>query len=365
MKKTALMLALSSVFAAPAMADVTIGGEFDTFLERFDNGADSKVQGNNTHTRWWMDVAEDIGGGTKAKGHFEVDVGVIGYHGGNAVSGNGSGINNRNSFIGLAGDAWGEVRFGTQEGIYEATGYNVDPFHGAAGPGGNIVNGLGQTGFFGAVCNADNIGCRRVDSTLTYISPNFSGFSFQVDYSLQQNAIGSNKKWTELEYGGRYDGNMGGTGFRIYAAGINIKNPDTEDNDGKDSGIRVGAGLTWMDLSVDLLYEQNKWQYNPTNDELKRRNLWIGGSYNLPTGKIVAGYTFLGKAKVNGTTLSDSKATNLAIGYYHTLSKHASAYVIYDRMNNKDNAAFQIQSGGTADFGKDPSTIGVGMYLTF
>ena len=204
MKKSLIALATVGAFAAApaAMAvDVGFGGEFDLAVEAVDNGGTTNSkwnQMNNTHSRFWWDMSDDLGTGLVVKGHLELDVGANSYHGGNtannsplsvcvtagcnpALGGVASvqpGVNNRNSYIGLAGESWGEVRFGTQENILEATGYAVDPFHGAAGPGGNIVNGMSQSGIAGAsaVFNGSNIGARRTDSTITYISPNWSGF---------------------------------------------------------------------------------------------------------------------------------------------------------------------------------------------
>jgi len=192
MKKSLIALATAGAFAVPSAAmavDVSFGGEFDLAVEQFDNGLESQSQMNNTHSRFWWDMVDDLGTGLMVKGHLELDVGAVCYGGGGMANAPGctGGINNRNSYIGLAGESWGEVRFGTQENIHEATGYAVDPFHGAAGPGGNIVNGMGQSGIIGAsqVFNGANIGARRTDSTITYISPNWSGFTFQVDYALE------------------------------------------------------------------------------------------------------------------------------------------------------------------------------------
>jgi predicted porin len=85
----------------------------------------------------------------------------------------------------------------------------------------------------------------------------------------------------------------------------------------------------------------------------------------IPTGKVALGYIMMDDRDVNGTTISSSDTSNIAIGYYHTLSANSSLYAIYNAMDNGDQAASNIQSGGTAGLGKDPSTIGVGMYLVF
>ena len=109
-------------------------------------------------------------------GHFEIDQGV-------AAQRN---MTNRNSFIGLKGD-FGMVKIGSEEGIYEQLGYQIDYYHGAAGNAGNIVNGLGQAGDpatgLNVLCGGPNPGCVRLGNTLSYVSPNINGLNFKVDWS--------------------------------------------------------------------------------------------------------------------------------------------------------------------------------------
>lgn len=382
MKKSLIALATAGAFAVPSAAmavDVSFGGEFDLAVEQFDNGLESQSQMNNTHSRFWWDIVDDLGTGLMVKGHLELDAGAINNHGGGGANGgNGSGWNNRNSYIGLAGETWGEVRFGTQENIHEATGYAVDPFHGAAGPGGNIVNGLGQSGIPGAsaVFNGSNIGARRTDSTITYISPNWSGFTFQIDYALEgptgTGLTAGATDWTELFYGARYDGSIANGSWRVYAAGADISGADLSGTGGgagsntDDSGVRFGGGVTWGNLAIDILYETNEWDSSSAGGaKIERDGIWVGGSWTVPTGTIAFGYIMMDDRDVNGASVNSSSTDNLAIGYYHTLSANSSLYAIYNAMDNDTNAASNIQSGTTAALGEDPSTIALGLYLVF
>jgi predicted porin len=403
MKKSLIALAVAGAFAVPSAAmavDVSFGGEFDLAVEQFDNGVESQSQMNNTHSRFWWDMVDDLGTGLMVKGHLELDVGAVGYHGGGAVNqpdGSG-GINNRNSYVGLAGESWGEVRFGTQENIHEATGYAVDPFHGAAGPGGNIVNGLGQPGInplgsgqnLNAVFNGTNIGARRTDSTITYISPNWGGFSLQVDYSLEgSNSTGlstapNTDAWNELFYGARYDGQTSFGGWRVYGAGADITGAQFSDIDLTPvggianefiqmdmSGYRLGGGMTFGNFAIDAIFETNEWKVTTgasagaAGTKIERDGIWVGGSWMIPTGKLALGYIMMDDADVNGASINGSDTTNLSVGYYHTLSANSNLYVIYNTMDNGENAQSNIQNGVTTEAGKDPSAISLGMYLVF
>ncbi len=362
MKKSLMALAVAGAFAVPSAAmavDVSFGGEFDLAVDFVDNGdntagAESSFnQMNNTHSRFWWDMVDDLGTGLMVKGHLELDVGAVGYGGGNhANGGNGTSINNRNSYIGLAGESWGEVRFGTQENIHEATGYAVDPFHGAAGPGGNIVNGMGQTGDAGssAVFNGSNIGARRTDSTITYISPNWSGFTFQVDYALEgpTGTATTPNQWNELFYGARYDGATSFGGWRIYAAGADITNANFGGAlaQADASGIRFGGGITFGNFAVDAIWETNEWEDASAANagKIERDGFWIGGSWMIPTGKLALGYIMMDDRDDTLTaagSVASSDTTNLAVGYYHTLSANSNLYIIYNTMDNGDQRGRQ------------------------
>lgn len=379
MKKSLMALAVAGAFAVPSAAmavDVSFGGEFDLAVDFVDNGNASNStfnQMNNTHSRFWWDMVDDLGTGLMVKGHLEIDVGAVGYNGGGAVNQPGAGgINNRNSYIGLAGESWGEVRFGTQENIHEATGYAVDPFHGAAGPGGNIVNGMGQSGIAGAsqVFNGANIGARRTTQTITYISPNWSGFTFQVDYALEGPTAPTANKWNELFYGARYDGQFGNGGWRVYAAGADISNAGSVAALSPlvdMSGVRFGGGVTFGNFAVDAIFETNEWKdVQPGgNTKVERDGIWVGGSWMVPTGKVAVGYIMMDDRDVNGASVDSSDTSNIAVGYYHTLSANSNLYVIYNAMDNGTNAAGNIQNTGTITTGDDPSALSLGMYLVF
>jgi len=408
MKKSLMALAVAGAFAAPSAAmavDVSFGGEFDLAVEQFDNGVESQSQMNNTHSRFWWDMVDDLGNGLMVKGHLELDVGAVGYHGGNTVNAPDSqqGVKNRNSYVGLAGESWGEVRFGTQENIHEATGYAVDPFHGAAGPGGNIVNGMGQPGVnplgpdadgdaqnLNSAFNGTNIGARRTDSTITYISPNWGGFSLQVDYALEgSNSTGlstnpNTEAWNELFYGARYDGQTSFGGWRVYGAGADITGAQfnglnltsvggttDEDIQMDMSGYRLGGGMTFGNFAIDAIFETNEWKVTngvsagAAGTKIERDGIWVGGSWMIPTGKLALGYIMMDDADVNGASVNGSDTTNLSVGYYHTLSANSNLYVIYNTMDNGANAQSNIQNGVTTAAGKDPSAISLGMYLVF
>ena len=353
MKQSLIALAVAGAFAAPAaMAAATIGGEIDVAYQQFNNGTNSGLQAHDTHSRWWMDATDDIGGGLSVVGHFEIDQGV-------ATQRN---MTNRNSFIGLKGD-FGLVKIGSEEGIYEQLGYQVDPYHGAAGPAGNIVNGLGQAGVAGlnALCGGTNPGCVRLGNTLSYVSPNISGLNFKVDFSNFGPAPTGGQKASVIQAGAYWGGNVAeGVGLRVSGGMFTGKQFGGQD---KVNGTRATIGGTVAGFSLDLLIEQNKW--TDPGIVVKANHMWLTGSYALPTGSLAFNVAKLGKTKVNGTELANTDGTHMGVGYYHTLSKASSAYVIYSALKNKEAAQFNLVDGATAAVGRDPSSISVGLYTVF
>src|SRR5690606_37490394 len=98
------------------------------------------------------------------------------------------------------------------ENVYERHMYQADPMDGALGPGGNL-NILGTPGanvIFqtnqGDCTAAD--GCagfyRRSDHTIWYESPNFNGFTFEIDYTLSAYKTNPGTDPKILSIGGKY-----------------------------------------------------------------------------------------------------------------------------------------------------------------
>ncbi|HTO42561.1 MAG TPA: porin, partial [Burkholderiales bacterium] len=200
MKRTLIALAVGSAFAAPAAyADVTLSGSINAgpaYVRSGDGSAGvtnalfstgtvaqpgTSVSAINTnYSNITIGSLEDLGGGLKLDFAYQLT----------ANFNNLQAATNRNSHIGLVGDSWGGIWYGTNEMLYESYYYTVDPLDGAAGLGGNLQV-LGTPGY-GRVFDAPasdpsacggvaGSGCagfyRRDSNAIWYNSPNFNGFS--------------------------------------------------------------------------------------------------------------------------------------------------------------------------------------------
>src|SRR6185295_13067611 len=207
MKKTLIALAVGSAFAAPAAyADVTLSGSINAgpayvhsgdgstgvVNALFSTGPVAQTGTSNTHintnySNITIGSLEDLGGGLKLDFAYQLTANF--QNTSNAAT-------NRNSHIGIVSDSWGGVWYGTNEQLYEAYYYTVDPLDGAAGLGGNLQM-LGTPGFGnvfqtggangnpGTCANPNGgVGCSdfyyRESQAIWYNSPNFNGLTFGV-----------------------------------------------------------------------------------------------------------------------------------------------------------------------------------------
>src|SRR5215831_18182259 len=222
MKRTLIALAVGSAFAAPAaFADVTLSGSINAGPAYVHSGDGStgvtnalfsttavaqpgtSVSAINTnYSNVTIGSLEDLGGGLKLDFAYQLTANFQSST--NAAT-------NRNSHIGLVGDSWGGIWYGTNENLYEAYFYTVDPLDGAAGLGGNLQM-LGTPGFGRVFDNpgADPSACgagagsgcagfyRRDSNAIWYNSPNFNGFSGGVYATLPLSARTTNPGGGEI-----------------------------------------------------------------------------------------------------------------------------------------------------------------------
>jgi predicted porin len=266
--------------------------------------------------------------------------------------------------------------------------YTADPLDGALGPGGNLMI-LGTPGANtafdagqGACSGVNGTGCigfyRRTDQTIWYESPNFSGFSFEIDQTLSafKSVAGTDPKVTSI--GGKFqpDGapfyidlsyerhnDMFGLVGIASSQGL-VLIPATSS---KDTGIQVGGGWQFGDLGLHLRYEQLKYEADFAVGSLdyKRNAYWLGVKYNLPSGYIGGELGIAQDGKLSGTKLDDTGAKMFGIGYFHNLSKQSQLQFIYGRTDNKDSANYTQAGAPLGNVGSDHQVFHVGIKHTY
>ncbi len=357
-KFIALAVAALASGAAFAQSNVQVYGVADFGLAV--NGSSLNGTSTGQSTRFDSGIAsgsrlgfkgtEDLGNGLKALFNFEMGLTL---DDGASAQGRTFG---RQSYVGLTG-GFGTVIGGRIYTPHYTLMAQIDPFGlGTAGRANNLFGSSSiAAGLYDPV---------RVNNTVAYVSPSFSGLSVTAAYGTNsldnQEAAASQSNQNRLfaiaptytngalTIGGNYhqvklDGNA------LIGAG----------NQGKLSSYTLAAKYDFGVLALSGAYGSNKVEVN-SNDADKVRNWLIGVS--APIGaKVVlkASYNIL-KDKVN----SDSDAKQFAIGADYLLSKRTKLYTAFSKISNDDGAAYTVAhaSGGA---GNNESQFNLGINHSF
>ncbi|MFM0028449.1 porin [Paraburkholderia madseniana] len=164
---------ISTSPVANAQSKVTLYGILDEGLvyqsnvnggKRFSLDSLAGEQGS----RWGLTGAEDLGSGLRAIFTLESGININ-----NGMFGQGGTAFGRQAFVGLANDKFGSLTLGRQ---YDMIAYFVTPYS---------VTGMFGTAGFGHPGDLDNtFNSVRMNNSVRYMSPNFSGFSFGAEYGV-------------------------------------------------------------------------------------------------------------------------------------------------------------------------------------
>ena len=344
MKKSLIALAvLAASGAAMAQSSVTLYGVADagvTYLNGADNWS-GVTSGNNLTSRLGFRGTEDLGGGLKAnfvlEGGFNLDNGdgASGYAGAKA----GEGFQfKRRSTLGLSG-GFGEVRMGRElTAAYNATA-RYDVFGGV---------GIGQSrlwadgGVVDASANATAVTTnQRISNALTYVSPDFSGFKFGLNYGFGETTA-SNSDSSYLGAGLTYDNGPLSLGLGLERLNNGANSVATSDIDAWSLGGSYDFGV------VKLLGGYRESTVDRAAGENKRSGYYVAVTAPVGPGLVRASYNRY-ENKYNG---GKDKADQLSVGYVYGLSKRTSVYGTYSYLKQKDyngdpkTAMYTLGTGG-------------------
>ncbi|MBV2204918.1 MAG: porin [Pseudomonas sp.] len=343
MQKKLIALAIAGLVSAPAFAqsNVTIYGLVDMGVAyRSDNvaaGVGSKTSidsGIANGNRLGFRGTEDLGNGLKAgfvlEQGFYVDQGT----------GRGDGMVSRQSYLSLGG-GFGTVLAGRVYTFQDQLRGTFDPF------------GNGTVGQIGNVYAAEV----RLNNTVAYVSPNFSGFTVKAAYSTE---MGDNQSGAS----GAFMGSGSGT------------TNEALENYGDTTVFAISPMYQNGPLTLALNYHQAEAQDVAPVDKYELTNWDIGASYDFGVAKLAAMYgnreaddnvgTYMdrdqwmvgvtvpvgaaGAVLASWTQAEDDKlggaeARQWALGYTHALSKRTGLYAVYaDIKNDAGNAGAKLNA---------------------
>ena len=301
MKKTIVAAAVAAVFAAPAMADVSISGQVS--FEAYDNDEASTGQSSQTFTDLVFKGSEDLGNGLKAsfKYHLYHDQAVAGTTA-NSVA---------NTTVAISGD-FGEI----MGGRFEMS--NMALFEGYADVASSNAIGLENT-------YGDTSG-RDIGAGIQYTSPSFNGLTVvaaakmsTVDASGTPDAAGENLDATDITV--KYS-----NGPLAIAVGQFNQADQTASSDMKVTNI--GVTYKMGDLTAKVL------RSDVENDAGVAANdgdtTTVGLTYAMGNNTIAFGFRDSDVAEDDGDQL---------IKLTHSLSKSTSLYVQH---RNDDEANHDV-----------------------
>jgi predicted porin len=323
MKKQLALLTLTALAAATAAtaqaqtSSVTLFGIVDASLRQVKNGGDSVsslASGGINSSRLGVRGVEDLGGGLRAgfwlEHGFNIDTGT------QTDSGR---FWNRRSTVSLIG-GFGEIRLGRDfTPIY--TGWaDFDPFgdNGVAA-GGKFSDRLGS--------NVDTL--TRSDNQVSYFLPSMGGVYGQVSVAAGEGVAG--RKMVAGRVG--------------YSAGplnvsLAIGNTEVTPTAGSDKHDVIVVGGAYDFGAVRLLASWRSNEFGAGQVDVTS----IGATVPLGQGSLRASYTRAdGQGRTPaGTLIADNDASQIALGYVHSLSKRTSLYATYARVANDGRAGYAV-----------------------
>ena len=386
------------------MADATIYGQANVSFDMVSSGSSttttsySNNQINSNQSRIGFKGTEDLGGGTSAV--WQIESGV------NLDSNAGTGLTTRDSFVGLSNEGMGTVILGSHDTPYKIATRGFDLFADTIADNRSLMGGVGAlapvgagaalaaitaAGLTGAVAaGATSVVSfdQRHGNVLAYISPAMSGFTAAVGYvTLNENSTNlNNDKKSAWSLAGLY-------GAGPLSANVAYEVHDAGQVNGvagiKESAWKLGVGYTMDQFTANFVYEKTSDNVGKAlalanEDIFGHSSYYLAGKFNVSASDAVKlAYTHAGRLNLSGNAVTaplanDTSASQVSIGYDHSLSKRTTVYALYTKIsNNGDNATSGlaanyglsngVSSNGTtaSGAGADPSAFSIGMKHMF
>jgi predicted porin len=341
MKKSLLALAVLGAFAGSAVAQssVTLYGVADANITSAKGGTNrltSVGSGGLNGSRWGLRGSEDLGGGLKANFVLESGYGID-----TGNSQQGSRLFGRASWVGLGG-GFGEVRIGRQ---YTPIGAATDEIGPMGTKGADLF----------AVANSSGNAFYRTDNAIDYLSPNFGGLTFDIQYSTQFNGAELNKP--NKNFGQHYGFNVIYKGGPVKAGLAYLEVKDTVLNTAaltaneKAKGLFGFVGVTFAGVTVTGAYDK-------TDVGAPKDRVTFGLSVEAPVGPVALSAAVAKAKDTTGAANVSDDATLFTVQAVYNLSKRTALYTFYTGVSNGQFAALGFNSPA-ADKKSDQLQLGI------
>jgi predicted porin len=351
MKQKILLLSASMACGvASAQSSVTVFGLLDMGVSRYQvSGGQSRTElSHSAHlaSRLGFRGTEDLGGGWSAGFHLEAPL--------SPDDGTASGLNfARRSTLSLVGP-YGELRLGRDYTPSFWNDVSFDPFGpGSVGTNLILMSRLTTTATpFAPGVAGNNPTVNRSSNSIGYFLPkNLGGFYGQAMYAFHEQSTAGQTR-------GRYVGLRGG-----YASGPLDMAIAHGQVDGATPATAAAPDVKTSNLGASYNLGAIKLM-----GELSRESLGIANGRSVATGALI-GFTApvgVGEIRVAYSRVAvdhagtEPRASRLAVGYVHSLSKRTSLYAIAGSTRNSGGATMAVGSlKGVADRSASGYNLGV------
>jgi len=358
MQKSLVAIAVLGAFSgiASAQSAVTVYGILDAGIVNERGGVAGSVtkltSGVASASRLGFKGSEDLGGGLSANFVIESAVKV------DTGETDAAGVFSRQTYVGLKSAAAGALTLGRQyTPLYNTVTQVADPF--GAGYAGSAKNLLPTTG-----------SNTRTSNTIVYTSPNFSGFSGELAYSLGEVA---NSNSAGRQIGAALGYANGPLNVRL---AYNNHNNDTATVKTNEIGTDtlLAANYDFGPVKGYLAFGRDKGTnsaalpntsnpYGAPATALPKastdsRDLLVGVAVPFGASTVLASYI-----RKDDRTVSNQDANQWAIGYIYALSKRTNLYSSYAKISNKNGAGYTV--GNNTEVGSGDKAFNVGVRHSF
>ena len=316
-------------------------------------GGNQRVSSNSS--RFGIRVAKQHAG---LNWFAQMESGVDWSAGGDALAG-------RDTFAGVEG-RFGKLRIGKMDTPFKDLGGLTDRFKGT---------GLQDDGSLAVLGGGNNGFGRRQSNSLRYDSPKFGAFRAAMQYGLDNEDRKSSEQRKLVSLAGFYDTPKLKAAL-AYQQHHNFNTPGR-----KDDAWRVGVNYDFGFLNLGTGFNQLK--FDLAQGTVERDYATVTAGIPVGDGVINLRYGKAGKVKgsappsvsvggSDGATLivgDSTGASQVTVGYEHTLFKGAQVYAYWTKVSNQANANYRFGVNpltvAAAGRGADPSGVVLGLAYDF
>lgn len=350
MQKRVLIMAVAAATVAPAAyadsANVTIYGGVDLALTLTDNGTSAAGVSGTRATQVSSQVSkigfkgsENLGDGLSAIWQIEQQINVD-----NPTQAGGTATwATRNSFVGLKSDRIGTVMLGRSDTPYKLATRRLDVFSDSIADNRTLLGG-------GTSATGAGFHDARPNNIIAYVSPNWSGFGVSLAYvaGAEGATLASETKGKAISASATYsDGPLfASLGYQTFKFGT-APGTITGAADTKTDAWKIGVGYKIDALQLNAVYEKTSDNLGVNGADLRGRNTYyLAGKYAISKNNAIKlAYTRAGKQA--GSAGRDTAASQISVGYDHSLSKRTSLYALYTKLNNGNDGAYLLSTSGS------------------